>query len=203
MNARIILSINLLVLALILLIVPMNKALSGQLSPQELLNFSSANNTAASVDKVAQYIGNQASDIQFIDVRDKSEFVSSNLPGALNIPYAELTKKEWQGYLQQEGKTIILYSNDNTISRLAQALLISQGYPNIQTLEGGLNEWFSKIMEGETKRGKLTARENAMYGNRLKARKLFVEINSIPDSLKQTFLEAKLLEEEQLDGGCE
>lgn len=203
MNTRVILSINLLILALILVVLPKNQAKSEHLSPKEQLALITENSKLISVDKAAQYLNNQAPDVQFIDIRSEEAYLTSNIPGSINISYADLLRKEWQGYLKQEGKTVILYGSDNKKSSLAQALCTSLGYSNIYTLDGGLDEWTNMIMNSEFKSENLSARENALYGNRLKARRLYTEINSLPDSLKNTFLEAKLLAEEELDGGCE
>jgi hypothetical protein len=52
--------------------------------------------------------------------------------------------------------------------------------------------------EGE----KITPRENALFENRYKARDVFNKINSLPDSLKNQFFDAKRLERAKLDGGC-
>ena len=78
-----------------------------------------------------------------------------------------------------------------------------KGYKNNYVLKGGINEWFTTVMNAEEfKGGRLSARENSIYENRRKARILFNEINSLPDSLKNTFLKAKIIEESKLDGGC-
>jgi hypothetical protein len=50
---------------------------------------------------------------------------------------------------------------------------------------------------------RISARENAIFEIRTKAKKLFAEINSLPDSLKLQFIESKKLEAKKLDGGCE
>ena len=115
----------------------------------------------------------------------------------------ELLAPEWQGYLKQEERINILYSNGDYYSNLAIAMLISKGYTGNITLKGGLNEWFAVIINTEFKGGRITARENALYENRTKAKNLFAQINSLPDSLKNNFLEAKLLTEQELIGGCE
>lgn len=203
MNVRVITSVNLLIFALILVLLPKNEVKSGQLSPIKQLTSSIEYQHTVSVDKAARFLNNQDTTIQFIDIRTKDEYLTSSIPGAINIPYTELLMKEWQGYLKQKTKTTIIYGNGDTQSSLAQALLLSNGYANIGIIEGGLNKWYSVIMNSDFKGERLSARENALYENRQKAKTLYIEINSLPDSLKNTFLEAKILEEKQLDGGCE
>jgi len=79
---------------------------------------------------------------------------------------------------------------------------VGLGYKNSSVMQGGLNEWYKTVMLTEFKGETITPRENVLFENRYKARRIFKEINSLPDSLKNVFLEAKRLEESQIDGGC-
>ena len=203
MNARIFLSINFIALAIVLVLLPPNESIGDQLKPGQMLDRFIKTPFGIDVDIAARYLNENDSSIQFIDLRPPNEYSASTIPGSINIPYNNLLKKEWQGYLNQTIKINILYGTDDIRSNLALALLNSKGYKNNQVLNGGLNEWNTVVMNSEFKGGRLTARENAVYENRHKARLLFTEINSLPDSLKNKFLEVKFLEEEQLDGGCE
>jgi len=69
-------------------------------------------------------------------------------------------------------------------------------------MKGGLNEWFKTVMLSQYSGDKITATENALFENRLNARKAFTQINSLPDSLKTKFFNAKRLMQSKLDGGC-
>ena len=60
-----------------------------------------------------------------------------------------------------------------------------------------------QVMNSSFTGDKISARENALFETRMKARKMFTEINSLPDSLKKKFLEAKHIAAKKLDGGCE
>ena len=73
----------------------------------------------------------------------------------------------------------ILYSNGNLKSDLSLALLISKGYQNNKVLTGGLNQWFATVMNTAFKGGRLSARENAIFENRRKARDLFTKLNRL------------------------
>ena len=70
-------------------------------------------------------------------------------------------------------------------------------------MKGGLNEWFTTVMNSSFKGGRLSPRENALFETRTRARKIFTEINSLPDSLKLKFIEARHIAARKLDGGCE
>jgi len=203
MNVRIFLSLILISLAIVLVFLPPNENKKDQPQPYKQLKTHSKENFEISIDQAARYVNDNDSTIQFIDLRTQEEFSAFNIPGSINIPYEQLLKKEWQGYLNQTDKTNILYTNGNLKSNLSLALLISQGYKNNKVLTGGLNQWFATVMNTRFKGGLLSARENAIFENRRKAKILFTQINSLPDSLKNTFLEVKVLEEEKLDGGCE
>lgn len=204
MNFRVFITINLIALAIVLLFLPGVTDKKYYLKPnQQVLNLSDENKFV-SADKAARFINESDSTIQFIDIRTPEEFAACNIPRSINIPYGQLLDKRWQGYLNQEQKTNILYSNGNLNSSMAFALLSGMGYRNNLILEGGLNKWFQDVMNVQEFTGeRISARENALLENRRKARELFTEFNSIPDSIRNAFLVVKILEEEELDGGCE
>lgn len=203
MNARILLSVNLIVIAIILLFLPERVSKKGQPLPSQEVQFLVQNTKSIDVDKAALIINQTDSAYQLIDVRSSEEFLAFNLPGSINIPFDQLLAPQFQGYLNQDNKTNILYSNGDFTSNMACALLNSKGYKDNIALKGGINEWFALVMNNTFDGGRLTARENALFENRRKAKTLFTQINSLPDSLKNNYLAAKLLEEKELDGGCE
>lgn len=203
MNARIFLSVNIIAISIILLLYPERENSKTQLSPLQEVHNLQQTGQFIDVDKAARLINESDTNYQFIDLRASEEFLAFNLPGSINIPLNELLEPEWQGYLKQEERINILYANGDLYSNLALALLSSKGYTGNIALKGGLNEWYAVVMNTEFKGGRITARENALYENRTKAKILFTQINSLPDSLKNNFLEAKLLTEQELIGGCE
>jgi hypothetical protein len=70
-------------------------------------------------------------------------------------------------------------------------------------MKGGLNEWFSTVMNSSFIGEKITARENALFETRTRAKKMFTEMNSLPDSLKLKFIRSNHIATKKLDGGCE
>ena len=60
-------------------------------------------------------------------------------------------------------------------------------YKNVFVMKGGLNEWFNTVMNSSFTGNKISARENALFETRLRAKNMFTEINSLPDSLKRKF----------------
>lgn len=203
MNPRIKISVFLISLGLITAFVPFKHNKANQLSPFELLKKSLDAQYIISVDKLARFVVNEDSTVLIIDLRSHEEYKAFNIPGSINIPYKELLNKDFGGYLDQDEMKNILYSNGNILASQAWALCASMGYNNNYIVQGGMNEWYKTVMNSNFSGERITARENAIFETRFRVRKLFTEMNSLPDSLKMKFVEAKRKKERQLDGGCE
>lgn len=203
MNPRIKISVLLISLGLITAFVPFKHNKANQLKPSGLLEKLQDEQYTISVDKVARYMVNEDSSVLIIDLRSPEEYKAFNIPGSINIPYNDLLHRDFSGYLDQDKVKIIFYSNGSIIASQAWALCAAMGYENNFVMQGGMNEWYKTVMNSSFSGDRITARENALFEIRFKARKLFTEINSLPDSLKKTFVEAKRKKEKQLDGGCE
>jgi rhodanese-related sulfurtransferase len=202
MSARLTISIVLAGIGLILAFLPFNAAKTFKLKPTELVEISANDDMYFTVDEVARFVNNEDSTIQLIDLRSKSEFMESNIPGSINIPYYDLLNPNWEGYLNQDKVRNVYYSNGDETANMAWTIISGLGYTNSFVMKGGMNEWYKTVMLSEFEGERITPRENALFENRFKARKTFKQINSLPDSLKTQYLEAKRLEESQLDGGC-
>jgi 3-mercaptopyruvate sulfurtransferase SseA len=127
----------------------------------------------------------------------------SSLPGSINIPYHEMLDRDPSGYLGSGNFRNIFYSNGDIRSGYAVVIATGLGYKNCYTMKGGMNEWLKTIMNTTFTGEKISARENAVFEARLKAGKLFREMNSLPDSLKIKYLNSKKFNPKKLDGGCE
>ncbi|WP_346855704.1 rhodanese-like domain-containing protein [uncultured Draconibacterium sp.] len=203
MNARIKISVLLLGIGLLLAFLPYSPSHTFQVKPSELVAKLSAGDYSFTVDQVARFVNNEDSTVQLIDVRSEEEFKNCNIPGAINIPYSDLLNPDWEGYLNQPGIRTIYYANSDQMAELALTIAQGMGYENSFVMKGGLNEWFRTVMLSNFSGERITPRENVLFENRYKARKTFTQINSLPDSLKTQFVEARRLKEAQLDGGCE
>lgn len=203
MTPRLNFTVLLLGLGMILAFLPYNPSKTFQLKADELLTISLSNETFFTVDQVARFVNDEDTSIQLIDVRTNTEFMECNIPGSINIPFDDLLNPNWEGYLNQKKVKNIFYSNDDQNASLAWTIVSGMGYKNNFVMQGGMNEWFKTVMLSKFEGEHISARENALFENRVKARRIFTQINSLPDSLKQQYLEAKRLEESQLDGGCE
>jgi len=202
MNARLRFSIFIVGLGLITAFIPYKQNKPNQLKPAGLLEKSMDNQYLISVDKVARSVVDEDSTILIIDLRTPEEYKNFNIPGSINIPYNKLLDKDFEGYLDQKKIKNIFYSNGDIISTQAWTLCTGMGYQNNYIMQGGLNEWYKTVMNSNYSGDRITARENALFETRFKARKIFTEMNSLPDSLKLKFIETKRKNEKKLDGGC-
>jgi rhodanese-related sulfurtransferase len=203
MNARIKYSTLLLGVGIILAFLPFNAARSFQLKPSELLAKSVSGDIYFSVDQVARFLNSEDSTVQLIDIRSAAQFKDCNIPGSINIPFSDFSNPLWEGYLNQKKLKNIYYGNDDQTAGYAWTIATGMDYGNNFVMKGGLNEWFKTVMLTRFSGENITPAENARFENRLNARKIFTQINSLPDSLKTKYFNAKRLTESKLDGGCE
>ena len=202
MNKRVKFSIFIIGLGLITAFIPFRHNKPNQLKPSELLEKSIDTQYVISVDKVARFIIDEDSTVLIIDLRTPEEYKKFNIPRSINIPYKDLLNKDFEGYLDQTKVKNIFYSNGDIIANQAWTLCTGMGYRNNYIMSGGLNEWYKTIMNTNFSGDRISVSENARFEARFKARKIFTEMNSLPDSLKIKFFETKRKGEKKLDGGC-
>ena len=203
MNIREKFSAGLLCLGFILALLPLSANRSFIVSPQKLLSEILDKKTYFTVDQVARFVVSEDTTVQIIDLRSPEEFMYVNIPGSINVPYDKLLDNNPGSFLNNENIKTIFYSNGDIDSNYALVLASGLNYKNIYVLKGGLNEWFNTVMNSNFTGERISARENALFETRTRARKMFTEINSLPDSLKLKFIEAKHIAIKKLDGGCE
>ncbi len=202
MDARIKYSVLLVGVGIILAFLPFDAAQTFQLKSNELLARSASDSMYISVDQVARAVNSEDSTVQIIDVRSAEQFRACNIPSSINIPFEDLQNPLWEATLNQKKVKNILYGNGDQTANYAWTIVTGLGYPNNYVMKGGLNEWFRTVMLSQYSGEKITPAENARFENRLNARKAFTQINSLPDSLKTKFFNAKRLNQSKLDGGC-
>jgi rhodanese-related sulfurtransferase len=203
MNARIKYSVLLVGVGVILAFLPFDASESFRLKSDELLAKSASGEMFLQVDQVARMINQEDSTIQLIDVRNAEQYHACNLPGSLNIPIADLLNPAWEGTLNQNETKKIFYGNDDQIAATAWTIATGLGIRNNFVMIGGLNEWFRVVMLSKFSGEKITPAENALFENRLNARRTFTQLNSLPDSLKGKYFKTKRIRQQKLDGGCQ
>jgi rhodanese-related sulfurtransferase len=196
-------SVVLLSLGLILALLPLSGNKSFIVRPQKLVPAILDEKNYFSVDQVARFLVSEDTSIQMIDLRSPEEFRYVNIPGSINIPYSELLKNDPGNYLNNVDTRYIFYSNGDINSNYTLVIAKGLNYKNIFVMKGGLNEWFSTVMNSNFTGDRISARENALFETRTRARKTFTEMNSLPDSMKLKYMMAKRIASKKLDGGCE
>ncbi len=203
MKTRQIITSILLILGALLAFLPLSGKFSLHGHPGQVLAAVLDERNTYTADQVARFVVTEDSTLQLIDLRTAEEFRECNIPGSVNIPYAEFLIKDPAPYLDDPKIHHVFYSNDDLYSGYAQTLAVGLGYANCLIMRGGLNAWYEAIMNSEFSGDKISARENALFETRLRARNLFNEVNSLPDSLKLAYIASKRFDPKKLDGGCE
>lgn len=203
MNVREKFSVALVCLGLILALLPLSANRSFTAKPQTLYSSVREEKTYFTVDQVARFVVTEDSSVQIIDLRSPEEFRKTNIPGSVNVPYDEFLEKDPGSFLNNGSIKNIFYSNGDFNSNYAFIIARGLKYNNTYVMKGGLNEWFATVMNSSFTGERISARENALFETRTRAAKIFTELNSLPDSMKLKFREARHLEAKKLDGGCE
>lgn len=203
MNTRIKYSAGLISLGLILALIPFTGNRSISAKPSEVLTEITDESVYLTPDNVARMIASEDSTLRLIDVRTADQFNAFTLPGAINAPYEEFLNLDPSTILVRGDVKNVIFSNGDTDA--AYALVLSRGmnYKNVFIMKGGMNSWYESVMNSSFSGERISARENALFESRTKAKRIFMEYNSLPDSLKSKLLESKKLEAKKLDGGCE
>ena len=196
-------SIVLVLLAGLIMLLPDSRKSAGELNVPAMLERMGRTGYFLSVDQVAKALVLEDSTVLLVDVRDPEAFRQVHIPGAINIPVADILNPDWYGYLNDPTISPVFYSNGNTLASEAWMLCTQQGYTPGLIMQGGMNEWYSVVMESSFSGGRISASENALFEVRYRARDFFTRMNSMPDSLKTAFLEIKRKKEAELVGGCE
>ena len=202
MATRFKLSVILLILSAMLAVLPLSGKYTLRKDPNELLTEALDPETWLTPDQVAKSVVTEDSTIQLIDLRKKEDFSKTAIPGAINIPYSDFLVSDLESYLDRDVRTVF-YSDDDYEANYALILAKGIGYGNCSVMKGGLEAWHKDIMNSEFQGTTISARENALFEIRFRARKLFSEINNMPDSLKVKYMALKEIERKKLDGGCE
>jgi rhodanese-related sulfurtransferase len=167
-----ILALVFLILAGGLLLLPKHEKHEG-ISPQFLLNNMISPERYISPDDLAQKIINNDPSFLLIDVRDKVRFQEYSIPNAINIPIDKLLEEESLVYLDQDQYDVIFFSNDHFYADQAWMICNRLGFKNHRVLKGGVNLWFSTIINPQKPKENMPASEFEQYSFRKAASMYF------------------------------
>jgi sulfur-carrier protein adenylyltransferase/sulfurtransferase len=206
-----VISAILLLLGLIIMILP-EKNNKKELSPEGLLLAISTEDRFFSPDDLARLIISGDPSIQLIDVRTADEYAAYSLPGAINIPLANLLDKDedgdyvWEPYLDQEVKTNIFYSNGTVYANQAWMLARRLKFSNNYVMKGGLNAFFEDIIHAKRPMENAPQNEHNLYSFRKAAAMFFGGGNNISsqagDAKPLEGVPVKKKKKEASGGGC-
>lgn len=143
---RLIAAFALIPLAAIMALVPENTATPYKLSIEEIVGEITEGAQYFYADQIADYIVQKDPSVQLIDVRSADEYEKYHLPGAINIPLADILSENWLDYLDQDVVTNVFYSNGTVNANQAWLICTQRGFKNNYVLQGGLNFWAENII---------------------------------------------------------
>lgn len=89
-------------------------------------------------------------DAVFVDLRAENAYLSAHLPGAVNLPLAQLEQRMEK--LKQYGeRPVILYNDSDYQLRKAGTKLKKLGLENVYQLKGGIAAWQSAGLPTKSK----------------------------------------------------
>ncbi|HEY5506488.1 MAG TPA: rhodanese-like domain-containing protein [Coriobacteriia bacterium] len=93
----------------------------------------------------AELIRLQGSGVMVVDVRTPSEFASSHIPGALNVPLDQLQQV---AVTWSTDRAVAVYCATGARSANAAAYLAGQGFTKVYDLASGIASWTGSVEGG-------------------------------------------------------
>ncbi|APB33111.1 Rhodanese-related sulfurtransferase [Gloeomargarita lithophora Alchichica-D10] len=91
----------------------------------------------------------QTPDLQLLDVREWWEVERAKLPGCLHLPLSEFS--QWSTQMQElldPKQPVVVVCHHGVRSAQVCAWLLSQGYPQVENLAGGLDAYALQVDPG-------------------------------------------------------
>jgi phage shock protein E len=89
--------------------------------------------------------------ILIIDVREKREYESGHIPGAVHVPLRQLERLKKEADQQENGGGVYIYCRSGSRSAIAVRELRKLGCRNVYLLRGGLMNWNGPVQKAEEK----------------------------------------------------
>ena len=144
-----VLAILLVVLAFGLVILPKNHDLKDT-DPKLLLQSIAEKSRYLSVDQVTHRMIENDPSLMLIDLRPTEHFKAFALTGAINIQPDSLLNPTSIELFGQPGKDKVFYANSDLTAEKAWFLCTRYSIKRVYILKGGLNEWYTTIINVPT-----------------------------------------------------
>ena len=93
-----------------------------------------------SLDQLAAAVTGRDNDLIVLDVREREQFGSAHVPGALHLPRGQLELRV-NDMLPDPTRRIVTVCEHGSISTLAAATLRTLGFTRVMALDGGMRAW--------------------------------------------------------------
>lgn len=184
--------------------------------PQQLLADMVSPERYITTDELAHKIINGDPSLLLVDVRDADSYAIYSIPGAVNVPLQNLLDDENDGYINQNAYNIVFISHDNVYADQAWVLCKRLGYKNLHVLKGGINAWYSTIINPpvpdatmpETAYEQYSFRKAAgmyfgvAYPQKIVGEKVDTPKKSVQAPAKKTVVPVKKKKKAPVEGGC-
>ena len=161
-----------------------------------------------STDQISDKIISQDPSFILIDVRDEKSYNNYTLPNAINIPLKNLLDEEFESFLNQDQFDVVFFSNDNFYADQAWVICNRLEYKNLHVLKGGINKWFTTIINPKKPNENMPLKAFELYTTR-KASSMFygvvyadqVKTNSVIKIVPKKIITVKN-KKKAAEGGC-
>lgn len=158
-----------------------------------------------SVDIVAERLINEDPSLMLVDVRTIEQYNAYSLPRSINIPLDQILLPESKDYLDQDNMDVVLYSNSDLFADQVWIICARLGFKNQYVLKGGLNNWYTCIMNPVKPAETAPTEEFDLYSFRMAASQYFrggSDVNVQTDLSKENIVIKKRQKKITTTGGC-
>ena len=92
------------------------------------------------VDEIIQARDKRGESFILVDVREQSEFAAGHIPGAVHLSKGVIERDIESTFPNQEAR-LVLYCGGGYRSAIAAESLVSMGYTNATSMDGGWRGW--------------------------------------------------------------
>lgn len=99
-----------------------------------------------SADELTSKIIGEDPSFVLVDLRDVKQFKNFTLPNAINIPFKHVLDEKHHSFFENDDYTVILFSNGTVMADQVWSILRRKSFKNIMVLKGGLNEFYTQVL---------------------------------------------------------